>query len=101
MLLKLYCNLRVVPIAFTTKHSSFAIFWVADFLSRPKSLLALRFFYRHFGNAELLAPRSKKLRNVLYGIILARWCGGFWGVVAAVGLAVWLSQWPALTRVIL
>ena len=30
VLLKLYCNLRVIPIAFASKHSSFAILGVSD-----------------------------------------------------------------------
>ena len=30
VLLKLYCNLRVIPIAFATKHGSFAILWMAN-----------------------------------------------------------------------
>ena len=35
--LKLYCNLRVFPVAFAAKDDAFAIFWMADALAAPES----------------------------------------------------------------
>src|SRR5258708_28741805 len=68
VLLKLYCNLRVVPIAFATKHRSFSILRVPDPRPLPQSGLSGRLRNLELGprrplRRHLLPPRRKAIRN--------------------------------------
>ena len=49
VLLKLYCNLRIIPIAFATKDGSFAVLGMPDSRSLLQSGLAGRCFNLQFG----------------------------------------------------
>src|SRR6476469_6009695 len=67
---KLYRNLGVFSFTFTPVHHSLAIFRVFHALAGSKRATARRLLYRNLRPVELLAPRSKKVRNVVNGIVL-------------------------------
>src|SRR5215472_6853991 len=66
---KLYRNLRILPIPFALVYRAFPIFRMADALSGSETPLPGRLFHPGLRQAELLAPRCKKLGNVIDGVI--------------------------------
>src|SRR5579862_2269973 len=65
VLLKLYCNLRVIPIAFAPKHGSFPILRMPDPRPLLQSRLSRRSLYLQLGPRNLLPTRRKEARNII------------------------------------
>jgi hypothetical protein len=65
VLLKLYCNLRVVPIAFAAKYRSFAILRVSDPRTLLQSRLARGRFHLKLWPSDVLPSRSKEACDVV------------------------------------
>ena len=74
VLLKLYCNLRVVPIAFATKDGANAVLGVANARALAQAGLPGRGRKVHFGAGEvlstgnLLSARGEEAGNVVDGV---------------------------------
>src|ERR1700722_1768628 len=66
MLLKLYCNLRIIPIAFATKHGSLAILRMSDPRTLLQPCLPGRSLDLQLRPRDLLSPRRKEARNVVH-----------------------------------
>src|ERR1700679_3158211 len=66
VLLKLYCNLRIIPIAFSMKHGPFAILRMPN----PRTLLqsgpSSRRFNLQLGPRNLLSSRGKEAGDVIH-----------------------------------
>src|SRR6478609_9518042 len=67
---KLYRNLGVFSLTFTPVDHSLAIFRVFHALSGTKRATARRLLHGNLRPVELLAPRGKKFRDVVDGIVL-------------------------------
>src|ERR1035438_8761847 len=72
VLLKLYCNLRVVPLTFATKDGSFTIFRMADARALAQASLAAGLGDVKFGAGKLLSPGGEEVGDVVHGGA----CGG-------------------------
>src|SRR6266852_8487637 len=66
---ELYRNLGIFTFSFALVDGAFAIFRMANFLSRAEALSAFGLFDRQFGDAELLASRGEKVGNVLNRVV--------------------------------
>src|SRR5205823_11368447 len=62
--------LCVFPLALAVVDHSLAVLGVSDLLPGTKALVSSWFLDWHLGYAEFFPPRSKKLGNVVYGIVL-------------------------------
>src|SRR5450756_2164775 len=71
MLLKLYCNLGVIPISFAAKDGTFSIFRMANPAPLLQARLSRRLRDHHFRARKLRSPsdflpaRRKEARNVV------------------------------------
>src|ERR1700733_14634062 len=86
VLLKLYCNLRVIPIAFATKDGSFAVLGMADASALLQAGLARGSFYLKFWLGDLLSACGEKAGGVVDGVACSLW---FWGLCAAAVSGFW------------
>ena len=57
---ELYRNLGIFPFSFALVDGAFAIFRMANLLSRAEALLAFRLFDRQFGTLNFLPREAKK-----------------------------------------
>ena len=73
VLLKLYCNLRVIPIAFATKDGSFAVLGMADASALLQAGLAGRRFYVEFWLGDLLSARGEEAGDVVDRLARRSW----------------------------
>src|ERR1700722_16298321 len=76
MLLKLYCNLRVIPIAFATKHGSLAVLRMPNPRTLPESGGPARRFNLQPGPRNLLSPCRKETRDVIHRLTGCRCFAG-------------------------